>query len=136
MSGGATAAAAAAAAARARAMREEEESMTGYTPEELAAGWEFKILRTATSRFKDGQFLRQTLEEEARAGWTLVEKFDDKRIRLKRPASARAKDASLGFDPYRVWVGISENQLGLIIAACVMGAMLVLVLIIVIATRK
>ena len=62
----------------------------------------------ATGAFGRHDRLRQILEREARAGWTLVEKFDDKRIRLKRPASARAADAGLGIDPYRTWVGISE----------------------------
>ena len=136
MSGGAGgAAAAAAAAARARAQREEEESMTGYTPEELAGGWEFKILRSATSPFKDPAFLRRTLEEEGRAGWVLVEKFDNSRIRLKRPAAARAGDAGLDFDPYRTWVGLSENQLGLVIASVVLGVLVLAGLIAFVATR-
>ena len=110
--------------------------MSGYTPEELAQGWEFKFLRSATGAFKHADFLRQALAEEARAGWTLVEKFDNSRIRLKRPATARAGDAGLGFDPYRTHIGISENRLGLLIAASVMGGMLIVVLIIVIATHK
>ena len=51
--------------------------MATYTPEELTEGWEFKILRSATSGFKDAGFLRRSLEEEAPAGWTLIEKFDN-----------------------------------------------------------
>ena len=101
--------------------------MTGYTPEELASGSEFKILRSATSAFKRPEFLRQVLDEEKEAGWTLVEKFDDSRIRLKRPASARTDGSSSTFDPYRSYVGISEAALGLRIAlAIVIGLAVVL----------
>lgn len=118
MNGGA-AAAAAAAAQRRREQREEEE-MTGYTPEELASGFEFKILRSATSAFKRPEFLRQVLDEEKDAGWTLVEKFDNSRIRLKRSASKRSDDSSARFDPYRSHVGISETAVGLRIAAAIL----------------
>jgi hypothetical protein len=117
MNGGA---AAAAAAAQRRREQQEEEEMTGYTPEELASGSEFKILRSATSAFKRPEFLRQVLEEEKNAGWTLVEKFDNSRIRLKRPASARTSGNSTTFDPYRSYVGMSETALGLRIAAAIL----------------
>jgi hypothetical protein len=118
MSAGA-AGAAAGAAAHARRQQEEEEHMTDYRPEDLAAGWEFKILRSATGRFKDPGFLRAALADEERAGWTMLEKFDNSRVRLRRPVAARASDASLGFDPYRTSVGITEVQLGLTIALTV-----------------
>lgn len=83
--------------------------MTPYTPQDVAEHWEFKILRSATTQFRDPLRLRGDLEEEARAGWTMIEKFDDSRVRLKRPASARATDATLGFDPYRTWVGYQRE---------------------------
>jgi hypothetical protein len=54
---------------------------------------EFKILRSATGAFKDPAVMQRYLAEEAQAGWTLVEKFDNSRIRLKRPAAARQQDA-------------------------------------------
>ncbi len=63
------------------------------------------MLRSATAKFRDPVWLRTSLEEEARAGWTLVEKFDDARLRLKRPTSARAGDAALPFDARRTSVG-------------------------------
>jgi hypothetical protein len=119
-------AAAAAAAAKRRRERREEEEMTGYTPEELASGSEFKILRSATSAFGRPEFLRQVLEEEKEAGWTLVEKFDNARIRLKRSASARADGSNTTFDPYRSHVGISDTALGLRIAAAIVIGLLVL----------
>jgi hypothetical protein len=104
----AAASASAAAAAAAERVRKEEEEMTPYTPQDLNEEWEFKILRCVTGRFRDPIWLHGILQEEARAGWTMVEKFDDTRVRLKRPARARANDATLGFDPYRTWVGMSQ----------------------------
>ena len=94
--------------------------MTSYAPEELASGWEFKIVRSATGAFKQTEFLQRVLEEEKRAGWTMVEKFDNSRVRLKRPASARASDGSAGIDAYRSHVGISELALGLRIGAAIL----------------
>lgn len=104
--------------------------MTEYSPDDLSQGWEFKILRSATSRFKDPAFLKACLDEEARAGWTLIEKFDNSRIRLKRPASSRSTDAGLGHDPYRTYVGTTEVQLAITIVAAIV---VVLALVVVIA---
>jgi hypothetical protein len=129
-------AAAAAAAERARRQREEEEEMTNYSPQDLNEGWEFKIIRSAVNTFKDPARLQQILEEEARAGWQLVEKFDNQRVRLKRPVAARAHDASLGFDPYRITVGMTEGGLVLRILACVFGALLGVGLILFIIIRN
>ncbi len=53
------------------------------------------------STFRKPEVLRQALEEEGRAGWTLVEKFDDARLRFKRPASTKQNDSNLTIDPYR-----------------------------------
>lgn len=88
--------------------------MTAYRREELEQGWEFKILRSATGVFRKPKMLRAVMAEEARAGWELVEKFDNKRLRFKRPVAARSRDASLpiGVDPYRSYYGISESWLG------------------------
>jgi len=135
MSAGA-AGAAAAAARRRRAERQEEEQMTGYSATDLTDGWEFKILRSATGAFKKPDLLRQVLEEEGRAGWVMIEKFDAQRVRLKRPAAAKAGDAALGFDPYRTAVGISEGRLTLIIIGCVLGAIGIMLAIILVATRN
>ena len=97
--------------------------MTSYTPQELGEGWEFKIVRSATGAFRTPAFLRAVLDEEQRTGWTLVEKFDNGRIRLKRPASARANDSALGADAYRTHVGMSELKFGLCIFAAVFGGL-------------
>jgi hypothetical protein len=85
--------------------RIEEEKMTPYSARDLAEGWEFKILRSLRARFRDPVWLQTILEEEARAGWMLVEKFDGSRVRLKRPASARSGDATLSFDARRTTLG-------------------------------
>ena len=95
-------------------------------PRDLAENWEFKILRSNTGAFKDPAVMQRYLEEEARAGWTLVEKFDNSRIRLKRPAAARQQGAQCTFDPYRTRVGISEVELGMLIAGSIVGGLAVL----------
>ena len=122
MSMGANAAAVAAAAEAARLMREEEEEMTPYSERDMAEGWEFKILRASTSAFRKPERLRAVLEEEKRGGWVLVEKFDDARIRLKRPAGAKMVEGDFadGYDPYRTVVGISgEQRVGILLALAV-----------------
>jgi hypothetical protein len=116
---------AAAAAARAKRLREEEEQgMTSYEPHDLAEDWEFKILRSMTGAFKNPQKMREVLDEESRAGWVLVEKFDNGRLRLKRPASARQNDQLLSIDPYRTYVGYTETQYVFIVLAWVFGSMI------------
>lgn len=91
--------------------------MTPYTPQEVREDWEFKILRANTRAFRDPNVLRDVLAQEAVAGWQLVEKFDDSRLRFKRPRQAREKDAQLTSDPYRTLYGISEGRIALIIIA-------------------
>lgn len=105
---GTTAAAAAADAKRRRNL--EEELLTAYSEKTLADDWEFKILRSARGLFKEPERLREVLEEEARAGWIMVEKFDNSRIRLKRPPEARQHNRHLGFDPRRSYIGPSQGQ--------------------------
>ena len=120
--------AAAAAAAIAR-MHREEEDMTKYGDTDLNEGWEFKILRSNTAAFKDPEKLRIFLEEEAQAGWLLVEKFDNARVRLKRPQSANARDHTLDFDPYRSYVGMSQGAIVAIVLACIFVPLAILGLI-------
>ena len=103
--------------------------MTAYTTEELAHGFEFKILRANTNAFRKPEVLRSVLEEEARAGWALVEKFDDQRLRFKRPASAKQSDSALAFDPYRSVYGISQGALATFIIAGVFAVLIVVAII-------
>ena len=90
--------------------------MTKYTDADLQGDWEFKIVRSNTAAFKNPYVLRQICEE-ARAGWTLVEKFDNQRLRFKRPVNARSGDAGLDFDPYRTQYGVSSGALAAVIVA-------------------
>lgn len=125
MSAGAAGAAAAAAAAAAELMRQEEEEMTPYSDKDLAEGWEFKIVRASTAMFRNPERLRAVLDEERKGGWTLVEKFDDCRIRLKRPAGAKMIEGDFadGYDPYRTTVGISQGYIALIAIGVAVGFM-------------
>jgi hypothetical protein len=107
---GGAAAAAAAAARQRRLQQEEEERMAGYDSKDLE-GWEFKIVRANTRRFRTAAAVKQLCEEEAKAGWEMVDKFDDQRIRFKRRIEKRAGDQYLTIDPYRTQIGISEGQL-------------------------
>ncbi len=90
---------------------EEEEKMAQYHSDDLN-DWEFKIVRSASGAFRKPDVLETLLEEEALAGWEMVEKFDDRRVRFKRPLSARKKDIFLsdGFDPYRTDFGSSIER--------------------------
>ena len=69
---------------------------------------EFKILQAQTPLFNSPDKLREVLEEEARAGWDLLEKEDNYRIKLQRDTSYREADANLDFDAYRSSVGVSS----------------------------
>jgi len=128
MSSGTTAAHA---AKEKRKKREEEEEMTRYKRDELENEWEFKIVRSATGAFNKREKIEQIKAEEAQSGWVMVEKFDEHRIRFKRPLSAQKKDELLPYhvDPYRTTYGVSEAGLAfLIIGAVVLIGLLVLFL--------
>ncbi|HNB50491.1 MAG TPA: hypothetical protein PK530_01030 [Anaerolineales bacterium] len=111
-----------AAAERRKQLQEEEERMTRYNSDEVNGDWEFKIVRSATEQFKKPEIFQQMVEEESLAGWQLLEKLDNNRVRFKRPVSARKRDAMLpaGVDPYRTQFGISENMLGLWVGAIIL----------------
>lgn len=112
MSAAAVGVSGAAAAARRRREQEEEEEMTLLNTDPSGAV-EYKIIRSATGAFKDPANFRAALDEEARAGWELVEKLDNSRARLRRSTECRNGDAGLGQDPYRTQVGISEGALAI-----------------------
>lgn len=111
--------------------QKEEEELTKYSDAELQGEWEFKIVRSNLASFKKPEVLQQVCDEEAQAGWVLLEKFDDRRLRFKRPISARARDAQLGFDPYRTQYGTSSSAIAMIAIAIVLaisGGILALVI--------
>jgi hypothetical protein len=105
----------------------EEERMATYTREDLEEDWEFKIVRATSPAFRKPEELQKLLREEALAGWTMVEKFDDSRVRFKRPRSAREQDPYLppGVDPYRTQYGAPA----VLYAALFIGGMLLIVLV-------
>lgn len=120
-SAGAAAAIAVAAAKRKARHRKEEEIMTKYSSEDLD-GWEFKIVRASTRRFKNREQVKQLCDEEAKAGWEMVEKFDDYRIRFKRRVEHRSRDQYLDIDPYRSEIG--TTQAGIVVAVLIAIAIL------------
>ena len=108
-----------AAAARQRKLAEEEEEMTTYADDELQNDWEFKIVRAYRAVFAKPEAFKKLLSEEERAGWILLEKLDDNRVRFKRRRSGQANDAQLiseGIDPYRTQYGTSQMVIVLVIA--------------------
>jgi hypothetical protein len=108
--------------------QEEEEDLTTYTQDDLKEEWEFKIVRSDSAAFRDPETLKQLVEEEGQAGWVMLEKFDDSRVRFKRPRSARARDAYLppGVDPYRTRYGPATAQRMLAMTTLVMLGLVVL----------
>jgi hypothetical protein len=131
---------AAAAAKRRQMLLAEEEDMTEYTQDDLKDNWEFKIVRSDTAAFRRSEVLNRLLEEEAQAGWVMLEKLDDNRIRFKRPRSARAKDSYLpaDVDPYRTHYGALPTRHTTMIALLIVGLMLFLasgILMFVLASR-
>jgi hypothetical protein len=127
--------AAAAAEEAARRQREEEEEMTPYGDDDLRDAWEFKILRSTSNDFAKPDVLRAALEEEARSGWVMVEKFDDQRLRLKRRADARTSEYGSDVDPYRTYYGRTPTQQGMRVLAWVLAATLAVAVIVALVAR-
>lgn len=69
---------------------------------------EYKIIQSQTPMFTDTTKMHEILEQEAKAGWRLLEKEDNYRLKLQRDISNRANDASLDIDAYRTTVGLSS----------------------------
>ena len=109
-----------------RKNEEEEEKMTKYTNEDLDHGWEFKIVRSSSGAFRKPEVMQAVMDEEAQAGWEMIEKFDNHRIRFKRPSSARRNDLSLPvyLDPYRTQYGGNLANYGVVIGVGIMVALL------------
>jgi len=109
-------------------MEQEEEEMTPYQPQDLRGDWGSRSFDPSPAPFRKPEKLKEALHQEAKAGWALVEKFDNSRIRLKRPESARSGDGALGFDPYRTYVGMSEGKFALLLVALILGGTLLVTL--------
>lgn len=129
-----SAGAAAAAAAKRRQEYEEEEEATLMNTDPSGMV-EYKILRSVTKAFRNPAFFQQILQEEGQAGWQLVEKLDDNRVRLRRSIEWRGKDGQLTQDPYRTQVGISDVKLVFLILGSIFGTLLVIFITVFLLTR-
>lgn len=74
-------------------------------------GWEYKIVRSHRDWFHRPERLQQVRAEEAEAGWILLEKLDDRRLRFRRAIAVGESIPGdrLRFDPYRSYVGPTGN---------------------------
>lgn len=80
-----------------RRRREEEQQLTPYGGADLTENWQFKIVHGS---FTTREKVEAVIREQAIYGWVLVEKFDNGRIRFKRPASEALNDSARSGDPY------------------------------------
>ena len=109
-----------------RRLEKEEEEMTQYTREDLEKDWEFKIVRSYSPVFRKPEVFQALLQEESLAGWELVEKLDDRRVRFKRRRDARRRDAALppGIDPYRTQYGRGDTRILVVMIGLIMSVAL------------
>lgn len=89
-----------------------------YFADASSTEWEYKIVRAHYDLFRNAQEFIKLCEEEAQAGWILLEKLDDRRVRFKRSVAMREKVdvTQLAFDPYRCYYG-RANYLAHVIGA-------------------
>jgi hypothetical protein len=123
--------------------QDEEETLTPYESQETVlstgksrrdrkdkdprmVGWEFKIVRANRDLFRDPAMMKKLCDEEAIAGWILLEKLDDHRIRFKRPIAMREviKAEMLSFDPYRTHYGPTGNGRSVVLGMAAITAIL------------
>jgi hypothetical protein len=104
----------------------EEVEMTNYSQDDLNHNWEFKIVRSERGAFRRPQVFQQLIQEEEIAGWEMVEKLDDRRVRFKRRKDARTRDALLppGIDPYRSHYGRANRSLVMVLIGLATAAAL------------
>lgn len=69
---------------------------------------EYKTIQSQTPIFANTDKMHKVLEEEARAGWRLLSKEDNHKIKLQRDISNRENDKNLDFDAYRTSIGVSS----------------------------
>jgi hypothetical protein len=94
-----------------------------FTPTpELKMELEYKVVQSTTPLFAKLQNIDAIMAEESKAGWQLVEKFDNYKLRLQRDISHRANDKALPFDAYRTQVGVSNVVTYGLAAALTLGA--------------
>ncbi len=96
-----------------------------YFTDASSTEWEYKIVRAYSDLFRNPNNLSQLCEEEAQAGWILLEKLDDRRVRFKRSVARREQIdvTQLAFDPYRCYYGSSNQWLNFIGAIAAVTAL-------------
>lgn len=70
---------------------------------------EYKVIQATTPYFAKSPNIATVMAEEEKAGWRLLEKCDNYKLRLQRDISHRANDKNLSVDPYRTQVGINNG---------------------------
>jgi hypothetical protein len=80
-----------------RRRQEEEEILTSYSEVAMTQDWQFKIVH---GDFSSAAKVRAVMQEQEQWGWVFVEKFDNARIRFKRPAGEAANDDLREGNPY------------------------------------
>ena len=93
--------------------------MTNYAPKDLD-GSQFKIVRGS---FRTAEQIQALQAEQAQYGWSLVEVFDQERVRFKRPTSEASKDSERfgnPFDTSSLCGGISPDRRAVAILAAVL----------------
>ena len=96
-----------------------------YFTEPKITEWEYKIVRAYSDLFRNPTNFIRLCEEESQAGWILLEKLDDRRVRFKRSVEMRDQiDVDqLSFDPYRCHYGSSNEVINLFGAIAAVTAM-------------
>ncbi len=96
-----------------------------YFNEPKITEWEYKIVRAYSDLFRNPTNFIRLCEEESQAGWILLEKLDDRRVRFKRSVEMRDQIdvAHLSFDPYRCHYGSSNKVINLFGAIAAVTAM-------------
>lgn len=69
---------------------------------------EYKVVQASTPFFAKSQNIESIMLDEVKAGWRLLEKCDNYKLRLQRDISHRANDKNLSIDPYRTQVGLNS----------------------------
>jgi hypothetical protein len=100
--------------------------------------WEYKIVRAPNGEFGQREHLRALLDQERRAGWMMVEKYNDWQVRFKRPRNARQLDDTLPsyIDPYRTIYTTSHSydaMFGLALAAGMLFFIVAMVILVILA---
>ena len=78
---------------------------SAYPAELLAEDWEFKTIKARGSPFRYKSELDEFMADEQVFGWLLVEKVDDRTIRVKRQRRFREYDNKTNseINPYRTY---------------------------------